>query len=76
MFKNRALQLSVIKTNNNTIDSDESTTMFAALDPEKINTLVKDQVKHIAIAVVAVMAAATVLNTVSEIAIHSANRTK
>lgn len=67
MFKKRALQVKMVKTN----DNDEQI-VCDHLDPEKIDSMIKDQVKHAAIAAITVIAVGTVLHTVSEIVINAA----
>lgn len=71
MFKNHALTLSVVKKNKT--NTTNSPVAVDALDPEKINTLVKDQVRHTAIVTVAAAASIFALRTLSEIAINNTN---
>lgn len=69
MFGRRELRISVAKKNGaieNPIDERES------LDPEKINELLKDQVRNAAIAAVVVIGVSFFLHTISEIAINAA----
>lgn len=67
MFKKRALQVKVVKTNDN-----EEIATCEHLDLDKIDKIVKEQVKHAAIAAIIVIGVSTVLHTLSEIAINAA----
>lgn len=69
MFKNRALQVRMVKSNPQ--DSTDATVVHN-LDPEQINMIAKEQIKNVAIAVGAVVAGSKFLSTVSEIAIITA----
>lgn len=69
MFKNRALQVRMVKSNPQ--DSTDAT-VVTNLDPEQINKIAKEQVKNVAIAVGVVVAGSKLMNTVSEIAIIAA----
>lgn len=70
MFKNHAFQVQMVKKNGkkNQTETDEA----LHVDPELINTIVKDQVQNAALAVGSVVLASKLLNTVSEIAIIAA----
>jgi hypothetical protein len=71
MKKHFAIQSRIVRTaKNETADA----VATPSIDPTQINTLVKDQVKHAAIAVVAVIASATVMHIASEIVINAATQ--
>lgn len=67
MFKKRALQVKMVRTN----DHNEQIAECDHLDPEKIDTMIREQVKHAAIVAVSVITIATILHTVSEIVINA-----
>jgi uncharacterized protein YaiL (DUF2058 family) len=71
MFKNHALQVRMVRSTKPQNAPDKVVT-YNHLDPEQISKIAKDQVKHAAIAVGAVLAASKLLNTVSEIVIITA----
>lgn len=70
MFGRRALSIQLIKAPPNNETPDVNVT--ATIDPEQLHTMLKDQVKNVALVVGAVIATRTVLNTASEIAIITA----
>lgn len=65
-FKKRALQVSMVKPSNN-----NDNTKCDHLDPDNLNEIAKDYVKHVAVVVVGVMAASALLHIVSEIVINA-----
>lgn len=71
MFKNRAIQVTMVKTPKNE-DAAEPIEERVNVDLEQINKIAKDFVTHTAIVVGAVVVGTTVLNTVSKIAIITA----
>lgn len=71
MFKNRAIQVKMVKTSKNE-DTSEPIEERVHVDPEQINKIAKDFVTHTAIVVGAVVVGTTVLNTLSKIAIITA----
>lgn len=66
-FKKRALQVSVVTPSNKNGDN----TTCDHLDPDKLNEIAKDYMKHVALVVVGVLAVSTLLHTVSEIVINA-----
>lgn len=70
MFKDRAIQLKFVKTDPE--PTPESKKPFYTVVPEQINQIAKEQVKHAAIAVIAVYSVVKVMSTLSEIAINAA----
>lgn len=70
-FKNRAIQVQMVKTKKK--NDPEQTPECNHFDPEKIHMLLKDQVKHLAVTVVAVAAAVTVLSTIKAIVVNNTN---
>lgn len=68
MFKNRSIQLSVVKTPNTPTDTTEEPKPFMSSDDAKI---VKYMIRDTALAVVAVMAVSVVLHTASQIVINA-----
>lgn len=71
MFKNRAIQVKMVKTPKND-DAAEPIEERVDVDFELINKIAKDFVTHTAIVVGAVVVGTTVLNTISKIAIITA----
>lgn len=71
MFKNRALQVKMVKTDAAVVDHEENV-VPAYQDPELMNQIAKDFVRSTAIVIVASLAAAVVLNTLSQIAVKAA----
>jgi hypothetical protein len=71
MFKNRALEVRMVKSTPN--GDTPNTNVVSTLTPDQINEILQAQVKNVAIAVGVVVAGAKLLNTVSEIAVIAAN---
>lgn len=70
MFQNRALQVRMVK--NAVDDEDSIMSMPHDVDPDQINRIAKEQVTHIALAIIAVVAGSKIINAASEIAIMTA----
>jgi hypothetical protein len=72
MFKDRAIQVRMVKSvpSGDTTD----TTAVQTLSTEQINEIAGEQIRNLAIAVGGVMAASTLLTTVSKIAVINAKR--
>ncbi len=68
---NRALHVQLVRPNRTSTATDTNAEC-SHIVPDEINKIIKEQVKHTAIAVVAVFAAITALSTASEIAINAA----
>lgn len=71
MFKNRSLNIQMVK-NPKRNDSTETTEECNHFDLEMLNGIVKDQVKHSAIAIVSGIAVTIAMKTVSEIIVNAA----
>lgn len=71
MFKNRALQVRMVKPDG---QGGTQTTVIQTIDPEKLNQIVKDQVRNIGIVVGAIMLANKVLDTTSTLIIIKASK--
>ena len=71
MFKNRALQVKVVKSTdeNGAVDS---TAVVPHIDPEDINKIAREQAKNIAVAVSATIISSMLAKTASEVIIHTA----
>lgn len=69
-MKNRALQMSFVKTAPTGADS--TTTPTTTIDPEKINQIVKEQTVRLAVVAGVFVAGKMLLRTVCEIAIITA----
>lgn len=65
MFKNKAIQVKVVPANQNESSSNETTRAYN--DPEQMNKIAKDFVKHTVLVIGVAFAAGVVLNTVAEI---------
>lgn len=65
MFKNKAIQVKVVPANQNESSSNEITRAYN--DPEQMNRIAKDFVKHTVIVIGVAFAAGVVLNTTAEI---------
>lgn len=70
MFKNRALQVRVVKTNQNEDFFAEPIEM-PSVDPEKINQILTEQMQNVAKAVGGLLILSFVLNTTSELIVRS-----
>lgn len=70
MLKNRALQVRVVKTNQNEEFSAEPIEM-PSIDPEKINLILTEQMQNVAKAVGGLLILSFVLNTTSELIVRS-----
>lgn len=68
MLKNRHIEVKLVKDNPSTPNED----VIPVVNPEEISRLAKDLVKFAAVAGVIVAGAAVVLNTLSQIAVISA----
>jgi len=68
MFKNRALQVKMVKTGTEEEPVDE----VVSLDPEQIAKIAKELVKHTAIAIGALIVTTAVATAAKEIAIKKA----
>ena len=66
MFKNRAIQMTMVKTPAN--DTTEATEEYH-IDPEQISKIVQENVKYAAIAIGSVILLNRVLSTASQIAV-------
>lgn len=66
MFKNRAMQVTMVKTPKETVSS--TTTGHWHIEPEQINEIAKDQVRNVASVTVKAVIAYKVLTTACEIA--------
>lgn len=71
MFRNRALQVKMVKDNKEPSFS-STTTGHWHLEPEQINKIVKDQVKNTVIVVGGALAAKKLLSTICEVAVIAA----
>lgn len=72
MFKNRAIQMRFVKT----AEDDQAAPILPeipTLDPEQINTLLKDQVQNLGKTIVAVAGALTLMATAREIIVNNTN---
>jgi hypothetical protein len=67
MFKNRSLQVSVVKTQP-TNNTPEEVVVNPYLDPEKMNIIAQDLIKNTAITIGAAVGGYKVLTTICEIA--------
>jgi len=65
MFKNKAIQVKVVPTNQNETVPYASTRAYN--DPEQMNKIAKDFVKHTVIVIGVAFAAGVVLNAAAEI---------
>jgi len=72
MFKNRALQVRMVKPND---QGGTETTVIQTIDPEKLNKIIKDQVRNIGLVVGSIMLANKVLDTTSTLIIIKASKT-
>ena len=70
MFKNRTLQVKMVKDNQSSAGT--TTTPSREIDPEQINEIAKDQIKTIAVAVGATLITAFLASGTKEIAVHTA----
>lgn len=71
MFKNRSLQLKMVKENPTTSNAAHSSEKLN-WSPEQISKIAKDQVRNLAVVVAGVYAVKVALDTTSEIAINAA----
>lgn len=71
MFKDRALQVKMVKTSGQEALTDDIVTHVMP-DLEQIDKIAKEQVLHVAVAVGAILAGKIVLTTLSEIALITA----
>lgn len=72
-MKSRAIQIRMVKTPDANAPATAPQGEYELLDPEKLSTLLKEQIKYVALAVVAAAAAITVLHTASEVVINNTN---
>lgn len=72
MFSNRSLQVQLIKKPKTPKTTTSSTPDSSTIDLQKISPIIKEHVKHTAVAIVGVYAAIVALNTASEIAVNAA----
>lgn len=71
MFKNRAIQVQMVKKST---DGSNATAQSTSLDLDDLSKVIKDQIQNVAIAVGGVLVANKVLNTVSEITVIVAQK--
>lgn len=72
LFKKRALQVRIVKTNNPTPKATEPTAEYTTSQLEAIQKMVtRDNVKFAVIATLSIVATVVVLRTASEIAINA-----
>lgn len=73
MFKNRALQVKMVKTADTNDTTDRIDSLRATMDPNEINNLLKDQVKTIGLTIIGVAAAVTAMSTAREVIVNNTN---
>lgn len=69
MLKNKALQMKLVKINE---DDNHPAPVAPSIDPEQINQIAQDQIKNAAIAVGGAVVAIKVVSMFSEIIVHTA----
>lgn len=71
MFKNRQIRLNVVKTDPATGNPVEHSSVFSKLDFDKIDQILAERAKKLAVGFVAIYAAVRVIDASCEIAVNA-----
>lgn len=72
-LKNRALQVTMVKTDNPSVDTEDKTFEMPTIDPQEINSILKEQMEHLGKTVLVVAAGITALATAREVIVNNTN---
>jgi hypothetical protein len=71
-LKNRALQVTMVRTPDQSSDEDTNVEM-SSIDPQEINKILKEQMEHLGKTVLIVAAGLTALATAREVIVNNTN---
>jgi hypothetical protein len=72
-FKDRALQVKMIRTTDAPDDTIDELVERLTMDPKEINDLLKDQIQNLGVVIVGVAAGITALATAREVIVNNTN---
>lgn len=72
-LKNRALQVTMVRTDDQSTDAETEKLELPTIDPQEINQILKDQMEHLGKTVLIVAAGLTALATAREVIVNNTN---
>lgn len=72
-LQNRALQVTMVRTDDQSSDNETEKVEMSTIDPQEISQILKDQMEHLGKTVLVVAAGLTALATAREVIVNNTN---